>query len=200
MQFLASAMMRTLSAVKQRKVTNMKKYYPMITADQELTPDQEDYAATTKEHGPPTGDDAHDAELYRLALARKYLRLLEVRPVAKAEHGAGGPPWGIDDMDLVFYHRTNSDVAEKILSEGFQDGHGTYMTEREWTGVWVSDRPLDGNEEASGDCLLKITLTCDEAAIADYEWVEEGTIRNYREWLIPADLLNQLGSIALELE
>ena len=73
-------------------------------------------------------------------------------------------------------------------ARGFIDATGTYFTDQEFSGVWVSDVPLDANEGACGDDLFEITLDVPEAAIADYEWVEEG--KPYREWLMPAAVLN----------
>lgn len=82
-----------------------------------------------------------------------------------------------------YYHRT--DEADAILRDGFRDGVGTYLTERTFSGVWISDRPLDGNEGAYGAAVLGIDIDAD---LAHYEWVEEG--KGYREWLVPAELLN----------
>jgi hypothetical protein len=59
--------------------------------------------------------------------------------------------------------------------------------------VWVSDRPLDNSEGASGETLLQIEVA--EPMIAAYEWVKEG--KPYREWLIPAAILNGAGQVKL---
>ena len=32
------------------------------------------------------------------------------------------------------------------------------MTTQEWTGVWVSDVPLDGNEGANGDRIFEMAI------------------------------------------
>lgn len=56
--------------------------------------------------------------------------------------------------------------------------------------MWLSDEPLDCNEGAEGDTVLEITLASTEAAIQEFEWVEEG--KTYREWLVPAATLNPL--------
>jgi len=53
--------------------------------------------------------------------------------------------------------------------------------------VWVADSPLDENEGADGDRVLAIEVP--EEAIADFEWIEELT--GYREWLVPAEVLNR---------
>ncbi|MFZ1188952.1 MAG: hypothetical protein WAO16_08215 [Pseudolabrys sp.] len=57
--------------------------------------------------------------------------------------------------------RTTKDAAAKILQGGFRDITGRYLTDREWSGVWVSDRPLDNSEGASGEALLQITIAED---------------------------------------
>jgi hypothetical protein len=85
---------------------------------------------------------------------------------------------------MFFYHRTTQNAAKHIMRDGFRDGKGYYLTEREWSGVWVSDRPLDKNEGACGDTLLEVLIDADDAALADYEWIEEG--KCYREGLVPA--------------
>ena len=60
------------------------------------------------------------------------------------------------------------------------------MTDHEFSGVWVADRPLDPNEGAWGRFV--ISLDVPESELEPYEWVEEG--RFYREFLVPAELLN----------
>lgn len=57
---------------------------------------------------------------------------------------------------------------------------------------WLSDRPLDEDEGACGDVLMRVMLRTE---ISRYDWVEEG--KPYREWLVPADLLNALAKIEL---
>jgi hypothetical protein len=93
---------------------------------------------------------------------------------------------------MQFFHRTYA--APAILSEGFRDATGTYLTDREWTGVWVSDRPLDMNEGANGNTLLVLEIP--EAIVTPYEWVYEGG-NPYREFLVPASLLNAYGPPAV---
>ncbi len=94
---------------------------------------------------------------------------------------------------MILYHVTTAVIAEQILQHGFRDGIGRYLTDQEWSGVWVSNAPLDINEGAEGDTVLRIELP--EKVIADYEWVEEG--KPYREWLIPARLINEQASVCI---
>ena len=86
---------------------------------------------------------------------------------------------------MIVYHRT--DAAEAILAEGFRDAEGTYMTAEWWAGVWVSDRPLDCNDGANGDWVL--TIDVGDADLSEWEWVEED--KTYREWMVPAAVLNR---------
>ncbi len=64
------------------------------------------------------------------------------------------------------------------------------MTDQEFTGVWVSDCPLDINEGARGDVVLTLDVPID--VFERYEWIEEG--KPYRESLIPASVLNALAT------
>lgn len=91
---------------------------------------------------------------------------------------------------MRLYHRTSATVAALILRDGFRDSTGTYMTLREHSGVWLSNVPLDLDEGAVGDTVLWVELP--EQAIAGYEWIEDG--KPYREWLIPARLINEQAS------
>lgn len=92
---------------------------------------------------------------------------------------------------MRLYHRTSAQSAAAIFRSGFKDGRGSYMTVHEYTGVWLSDTPLDENEGAVGDTLLQVCI--DGRKIRKFEWIEEG--KPYREWLVPADLLNRLGCV-----
>ena len=99
---------------------------------------------------------------------------------------------------MRLYHVTTIESAEKIMADGFRDSVGSYMTAREWSGVWLSNMPLDANEGAKGDTLLLVDLELSEPDIADFEWVEE--MKGYREWLIPAQLINENASIRVATE
>jgi hypothetical protein len=89
---------------------------------------------------------------------------------------------------IFLFHRTTAERAVAILRDGFRDGSCTYLTDKIWTGVWFSDQRLDSNEGAYGNVLLRVRLAITENEIADFEWIEEG--KGYREWLIPARLIN----------
>ena len=96
---------------------------------------------------------------------------------------------------MKMYHRTTSANAERILGEGFNDGTETYLTDREFSGVWLSAEPFDCNEGAVGDTLLCVDLDCAESDLADFEWIEEGKTK--REWLIPAEIVNSRSHVSI---
>ena len=94
---------------------------------------------------------------------------------------------------LILYHCTTEAAARQILAGGFHDITARYLTDREWKGVWVSDRPLNNTEGASGDTVLQIEIA--EEIVAPYEWVEYDKL--FREWLVPAAILNKSGEVRL---
>jgi len=96
---------------------------------------------------------------------------------------------------MILFHRTDFDTAKVILREGFRDGIGNYLTENTYQGVWLSETPLDDNEGALGDTLLKVTVKLSPRKLADFEWKEEG--KGYREFLIPADVVNANSTVKI---
>ena len=94
---------------------------------------------------------------------------------------------------ITLWHRTRAEAAAQILSEGFRDGTGNYLADREFSGVWLSDRLLDSNEGADGDTALRITLNCTDDEIGEFEWIEKG--KPYREFLVPAAFITARGTV-----
>jgi hypothetical protein len=88
---------------------------------------------------------------------------------------------------MLLYHTTTRDRADAIMVGGFQDGKGRYMTDREWTGVWLSEQPLD--EQSGGRSGDAIAVNIPTEIVGPWEWVEDH--KPYREFLVPADLVNQ---------
>ena len=99
---------------------------------------------------------------------------------------------------ITLWHRTSADIAAKILTDGFRDGTETYLTNRKFSGVWLSDKLLDENEGANGDTALRVALDCTEDEIVKFEWVEEG--KPYREFLIPAAFITARGTVTIAEE
>ena len=95
------------------------------------------------------------------------------------------------------FHGTRRQAAKKILNGGFRDSSNYYLTEEIHTGVWLSDRPLDGSDGAPPD-VVPLVIEIPWALVEPYEWIEEG--KSYREFLIPALIINVHGSVRLATE
>jgi hypothetical protein len=92
---------------------------------------------------------------------------------------------------MLLYHRTHA--ADDILRDGFRDAEDTYMTDVVLHGVWLSAVPLGPEEGANGSQVLEVELP--DALAMEHEFPEEG--RPFREFLIPADVLNRQGRTRL---
>ncbi|MCP9496815.1 MAG: hypothetical protein MSG64_20450 [Pyrinomonadaceae bacterium MAG19_C2-C3] len=103
-------------------------------------------------------------------------------------HGEESSEEGREELSLILYHRTTAERAESIITDGFRDSTGHYLSDSIHTGVWLSDVPLDANEGAKGRTLLEVTINLSEDELTPYEWIEEE--KPYREWLAPAALIN----------
>lgn len=94
---------------------------------------------------------------------------------------------------MICYHTT--DAADAILRDGFRDATGSYMLANfELTGVWLGDSPMDVNEGAKGDQVLRVEFPSD-VDLADFELIEEH--KPYREWCVPAALINERATVTL---
>ncbi len=102
---------------------------------------------------------------------------------------------GVRTQMITLYHTTTADAANAIVANGFKDGTGTYLTDHEFTGVWLSDRPLGFNEGTQGDTILAVDFDGDLSELQDYEWVEERKL--YRAWLVMAAFLNERCTVRL---
>ena len=96
--------------------------------------------------------------------------------------------WFSSRLHTTLYHRTWQKHAEQIMKDGFRNGVGRYLTDKQHQGVWFSDRPLDSSEGADGDTLLVLDIGMTDQELEEFEWTEEG--KPYREWLIPAEVIN----------
>jgi hypothetical protein len=88
---------------------------------------------------------------------------------------------------MQLYHV--SDHAEAILEQGFVDGDGFYHSSRLHRGVWLFDRPEEGGEEAAGTDSRTVVVDIPDDLALRHEWLEED--RDYRQFLIPAGLVNR---------
>jgi hypothetical protein len=92
---------------------------------------------------------------------------------------------------MICYHTT--DAADAILSDGFRDNTGSYMM-AEVTGVWLGDSPMDINEGPTGDQVLRVEFP-DDVDLGDFEVIEDE--KPYREWCVPAALINEHATVTL---
>ena len=77
----------------------------------------------------------------------------------------------------------------------FEIPTGSYMfADFELTGVWLGDSPMDVNEGAAGNQVLRVEFG-DDVDLDDFEVVEEH--KPYREWCVPAALINARTSVTL---
>jgi hypothetical protein len=96
-------------------------------------------------------------------------------------------------VDVICYHTT--DAADAILRDGFSDATGSYMfANSELTGVWLGELPMDINEGATGDQVLRVEFG-DDVDLDDFEAIEEH--KPYREWCVPATLINAHATVTL---
>jgi len=105
---------------------------------------------------------------------------------------------------MKLYHTTSSERADSIKAHGFRDTEGSYGFVREdgspfyIRGVFLSDAPLgpnDGLLDASQVFVIEIP----ERMIGPYELIEEGQGKGYREWCVPAEVVNKYFSKRLPL-
>jgi hypothetical protein len=67
----------------------------------------------------------------------------------------------------------------------------------ELTGVWLGDRPMDFNEGAKGDQVLRVEFPGD-VDLDNFELIEAGKAAGtYREWCVAAALINEQASVTL---
>jgi hypothetical protein len=95
---------------------------------------------------------------------------------------------------FIFYHRTNADNAQAIVDNGFKNSSGYFLSNRLWTGVWLSSIPVYSDSNHN-DALLMVKLELDQRELSRWEWTAEGG--SHREWLVPAGLLNRWATVEL---
>jgi hypothetical protein len=76
------------------------------------------------------------------------------------------------------------------MRRGFRDATGSYgLVGMTLTGVFFADRPVDKNEGATSSEVVIVVDVPGGLAIGDFELIEE--LKGYREWCIPAAIVNQ---------
>jgi len=96
---------------------------------------------------------------------------------------------------FVFYHRTNAANARAIVYSGFKNSSGYFLSNRLWTGVWLSSIPIDSNSKGRDDALLLVKLDLNQRELSRWEWTAEGG--SHREWLVPAGIINRCATVEM---
>lgn len=92
-------------------------------------------------------------------------------------------------MAITLWHVTRQSSAEQIEAGGFRDG--PFRELARLRGVYFADRPMfDSQDGIPPGCVGFAVIFDDEAAIVEYEVVERGGVDGWREWFIPADVVN----------
>ena len=93
---------------------------------------------------------------------------------------------------MLFYHATSAAAADAILKEGFKNNQiANAVAEIIPEGVYFSDYPLDMGSGTKGTTTLVVEMPEGETA-DNYELVYEDWSA-YREFIIPADVVNSYG-------
>jgi len=89
---------------------------------------------------------------------------------------------------MKLYHVTDIAGADTVVRDGFRDEEGSFGIASIWLlGVFVSDEPLTVYETPDADHLIEVVLP--DGTTLEHELPEDG--KGYREWCLPAQLLNQ---------
>jgi hypothetical protein len=90
---------------------------------------------------------------------------------------------------MKLYHRTTRANADLILREGFRNEKERYTSDFSDEGVWFSDVPKGACEcDHPDEAVISVDRDFPAKALSPFEWSEDETA--YREWLIPASLVN----------
>jgi hypothetical protein len=93
--------------------------------------------------------------------------------------------------DLLPHHQ----CGRRDHRHGFRDATGSYrFATSVLTDVWLGDSPMDINEGAEGDQVLRVQFP-DDVDIGEFEVIEEH--KPYREWCVPAVLINTHTAVTL---
>lgn len=88
---------------------------------------------------------------------------------------------------MKLYHRTPD--VEEILQNGFKDSDGYFKNNVLYAGVWFSSSPSSVSTSDAPERQLVIDVP--EEEVLEYELRDEKKL--YREFLIPAPVLNSFG-------
>jgi len=101
--------------------------------------------------------------------------------------GLGGNEIGLGATVLVF-HVTPKHTVASVWRRGFEVQASITSRVGTWSGVWVTDGFFD-QRDCAARSLSIVEIACDAQQLSRFEYVEEG--KPYRDWLVPASILNR---------
>ena len=93
-------------------------------------------------------------------------------------------------MKIRLFHVTSKEAASAIVAGGFVTPAGHYGYLGDLRGCFVSAAPLSVMEGAKGDTALEVIIDSTPEQMF-YEWEIIEDFKPYREWCIPAEILNR---------
>lgn len=104
-------------------------------------------------------------------------------------------------MPQTLYHRTTIGDARAIVKDGFENQKWRFENDdgtgevKKAVGVWLSDRPLDGEEGPPGDAILEVDMDASEESLELFQL--EGVVWEARLWIVPAEVVNARSKIRI---
>lgn len=104
-------------------------------------------------------------------------------------------------MSLNLYHRTTIGDARAIVQNGFENQkwrfeHEDASTEvKKALGVWLSDRPLDGEDGPPGDAMLEVVMDASEESLELFQL--QGAVWDAKLWIVPAEVVNARSTVRI---
>ncbi len=104
-------------------------------------------------------------------------------------------------MSLNLYHRTTIGDARSIVRNGFENQKWRFEHEEESSevkkalGVWLSDRPLDGEDGPPGDAILEVVMDASEESLELFQL--DGAVWEAKLWIVPAEVVNARSKVRI---
>ena len=104
-------------------------------------------------------------------------------------------------MSLNLYHRTTIGNARAIVQNGFENQKWRFEHEdasgevKKALGVWLSDRPLEGEDGPPGDAILEVVMDASEESLELFQL--EGVVWEAQLWIVPAEIVNARSTVRI---
>ncbi len=104
-------------------------------------------------------------------------------------------------MPFTLYHRTSILDARTVVKDGFENQKWRFEHEegdrevKKALGVWLSNRPLEGDEGPPGDAVLEVEMDASEESLELFQ--VEGVLWDARLWIVPAEVVNARSTVRI---